>query len=112
MSAGPFRVVPAGEEHVPSVVAYVAAAQTRPERHVTYVGLDADTIHEEFAEAEAWTDRLLVRLEGDRLSGVLLADIDRDMRRVWWLGPWADGEDAALALLSEGRERFGGMDSI
>jgi ribosomal protein S18 acetylase RimI-like enzyme len=103
------RVVLAGEEHLPLVVSYVAGAQAEPQRHVTYVGVDADTLLEEFAEAEAWEDRLLVATTGDELAGVLLADIDDDMRRVWWIGPWADTEDISIALLSEARARFGAL---
>ena len=109
MNATALRVVTAGKERFPSVVSYVSDAQADPGRHVTYVGVDPDTLLDEFAEAEAWADRLLVALIGDELAGVLLADIDDDMRRVWWIGPWANTEDAALALLSEARDRFGAL---
>lgn len=109
MTDAVLRVVPAGEEHLSVVVSYVAGAQAEPQRHVTYVGVDAETLLEEFAEAEAWEDRLLVAIAGDELAGVLLADIDDDMRRVWWIGPWADTEDISIALLSEARARFGAL---
>lgn len=109
MTGSALRVVPVDEPHIPGVMAYVAAAQTEPSRHVTYVGVEPDTLSEEFARAEAWMDRLLVALNGDEIEGVLLADIDRDMRRVWWLGPWADREEVAVALLSAARERFGAL---
>ncbi len=109
MNATALRVVTAGKERFPSVVSYVSDAQADPGRHVTYVGVDPDTLLDEFAEAEAWADRLLVALIGDELAGVLLADIDDDLRRVWWIGPWADTEEAALALLSEARDRFGAL---
>lgn len=89
-----------------AVVAYVAEAQVEPHRHVAYVGVDAETLLEEFTGAEAWEARLLVALDGDQLAGVLLADIEADMRRVWWLGPWAETEAVSLALLSEARDRF------
>ncbi len=109
MSSAALRIEPAGEQRLSAVVAYVAGAQAVPERHVTYVGLDADTLLEEFAEAEAWEARLLVALVGDQLVGVLLADIDHDMRRVWWIGPWADSEDTLVGLLTEARDRFGAL---
>lgn len=109
MNPAALRVVTAGEERLSAVVSYVSDAQSDPASHVTYVGLDADTLLDEFAEAEAWADRLLVALIGDELAGVLLADIDDDMRRVWWIGPWANTESAAIALLSEARDRFGGL---
>ena len=109
MTAAAVRVVQARESRLPAVIAYVAAAQAEPERHVTFVGQSADTLLGEFEEAEAWRDRLLVALSGDELAGVLLADIDADMRRVWWLGPWAEGQDVAIALLTEARQRFGSL---
>ena len=103
--AGP-RVEAAGEERLAAVVEYVVTAQADPSRHVSYVGMDAESIVEEFADAEAWADRLLVAIIGDQVAGVLLADVDDDVRRVWWLGPWADSEDVAIALLSGARHRF------
>lgn len=109
MTAAALRVDTAGAERLPAALAYVAGAQIEPRRHVTYVGVDVDTLAEEFSEAEAWADRLLVALTGDELVGVLLADVDADMRRVWWIGPWADSGDVAVALLSAARERFGGL---
>ncbi len=107
MTGSALRVVPAGEARLPAVAAYVADAQVEADRHVTYVGTAVDTLLEEFAEADAWTDRLLVALAGEEIVGVMLADIDADMRRVWWLGPWADSEPVAIALLSGARDRFG-----
>jgi ribosomal protein S18 acetylase RimI-like enzyme len=97
--ASPFRLE--------AVVRYVAAAQADPLRHVTYVGEDGDSILEEFAEAERWEERLLVAVVGDDAAGVLMPDIDEEMRRVWWIGPWADTEDIAVELLSEARRHFG-----
>lgn len=101
------RVVPAGEERLSAAVSYVAGAQADPRRHVTYVGVEPGSLVTEFTEVEAWPDRLLVALTGDTIAGVLLADIDDDMRRVWWIGPWVDTEAVAVSLLSEARDRFG-----
>ncbi len=106
MTGAGLLVEAAGEERLAAVVEYVVAAQADPRRYVSYAGADAESIVEEFAEAEAWTDRLLVAITGDELAGVLLADVDDDLRRVWWIGPWADSEDVAMALLSGARDRF------
>ncbi len=88
-------------------VAFVAAFQTHPERHVCYVGVDEESLRDEFTDVERWTDRLLVAMDGDDVVGALLASIDGDMRRVWWIGPWAHDEDVAIELLSVARSRFG-----
>ena len=99
--ASPMRLEAAGR--------YVTAAQCDPLRHVTYVGEDPDSILDEFAEAERWEERLLVAIVGDEVAGVLLPYIDQDMRRVWWIGPWADTKELATELLSDARRRFGSL---
>jgi ribosomal protein S18 acetylase RimI-like enzyme len=75
---------------------------------VAYVGDEAASILEEFSRADRWTERMLVAGNGGGLTGVLMADIDEDMGRVWWIGPWADTIEIATGLLDEARERFGG----
>jgi ribosomal protein S18 acetylase RimI-like enzyme len=107
VTAAGLRVEPAGEERLSAVVSHVARAQVDPARHVAYVGVDIGSVSDELTDAEAWPDRLLVAFDGSELIGVLLADVDDDMRRVWWVGPWADSEDVAVALVSAGRDRFG-----
>lgn len=107
MTAAGLRLLPAGEERLADVVAFVAAAQAQPERHVSFVGVDAGSLRHEFSEVEKWGDRLLVAIDGGDLVGALLADIDEEMRRVWWIGPWATDEDAAIELLSVARSRLG-----
>ncbi len=109
MSSADLRIGSVGEDQLSDVVAYVAEAQADHQRHVTYVGADAEFLLAELAQAEAWTDRLLVAHALDEVVGVLLADIDEDMRRVWWIGPWFGTGDVAIALLSEARARFGGL---
>jgi GNAT superfamily N-acetyltransferase len=90
-----------------AISAYVARSQRDATRHVAYVGVEADSILEEFSRADRWSDRMLVVRDGDHIAGVLLADIDEDMGRVWWVGPWADSIDIARELLDDGRVRFG-----
>lgn len=109
MSSTGLRIEPAGEGLLASVVAYVAEAQADPDRHVTYVGGHVGAISDELTDAAEWPDRLLVALAGHDLVGALLADIDQDMRRVWWVGPWAGTEAIARSLLSGARERFSSL---
>jgi ribosomal protein S18 acetylase RimI-like enzyme len=101
------RIEPAGEGRLATVVTYVAEAQAEPHRHVTYVGEHAGALTEDLTDADEWPDRLLAAFAGHDLVGVLLADIDPDMRRVWWVGPWADTEAVAHSLLAGARQRFG-----
>jgi ribosomal protein S18 acetylase RimI-like enzyme len=91
----------------------IVQRQIDPTTHVAYVGITPDDITAELAEAADWRARTLVSHDADgRPTGVLLADIDRQMRRVWWCGPWtADPSDADLArrLLDDAGARWGAL---
>lgn len=89
------------------VAAYIAAAQALPERHITYLGEDPDSILDELSEADRWAERLIIATDEDRIAGAVLADVDADMRRVWWLGPWADSIEVASKLMAASRRLFG-----
>ena len=81
------------------VIAYVAAAQADPARHVTYLGTDPATVRAELAAVEDWRERTWVACDGERVVGVLTADLDAALGRLWWLGPWADDRPTGLRLL-------------
>ena len=109
MTRGSIRIERVSPIRLEAVAGYVTAAQADPLRHVTYVGEDRNSILDEFAEAERWEERLLVAVVEDDVAGVLMPDIDEEMRRVWWIGPWADTEDIAVELLSDARRHFGSL---
>lgn len=92
------RIADSSEHDV--ISRFVASAQSDPERHIAYVGDEPDTILLEFARAENWADRLAVAVDHASITGVLLADVDPDMRRVWWVGPWAGDIDTMTALMN------------
>lgn len=93
-------VWPLGSGDDDPVVDYVVAAQADPTRHVTYVGSDPLTVRAELAAVAAWRERTFVAHDHDgRIVGVLTADVDPDLGRLWWLGPWADSTATARALL-------------
>lgn len=101
------RVEPAGPRGVERVAPYVARLQAVPERHIAYVGLAPDEIHEELAEIARVEERLLVARRGDAVVGVVLPDVDDEMRRVWWFGPWAEDPAIGRALVEDAARRFG-----
>lgn len=90
-----------GEHDDHDVIAYVAAAQADATRHVTYIGIDPSTVRAELAAVEMWRGRTWVARDGGRVTGVLTADLDTALGRLWWLGPWADDRDTGLALLRQ-----------
>ncbi|MBT8240575.1 MAG: GNAT family N-acetyltransferase [Acidimicrobiia bacterium] len=109
MTVDGLRVQAVGEERLDDVVEFVAEAQTHPECNVCFVGTDSGSLRDELTDVESWADRLFIAHDGDDLVGVLLADIDDEMRRVWWIGPWAADEGIAIELLSVARRRLGGL---
>lgn len=99
-----------GEDDDTEVIDYVVAAQADPSRHVTYLGTDTTTVRAELSAVAQWRERTFVARAGDGvLHGVLTADVDPDLGRLWWLGPWAEGPDVARALLQAARGVVGGI---
>lgn len=90
-----------GDGDEAAVVAYVVAAQADPSRHVTYVGSEPVSARADLTAATAWRARTFVaRDDGGGITGVLTVDVDEDLGRLWWLGPWADDATTARALLA------------
>lgn len=89
-----------GDGSAADVVEHVVEAQLDPTRHVIYLGCDRDSIATDLAAVAAWRDRTWVaRDDTGAVQGVLTADVDQDMGRLWWLGPWARSAAVSEALL-------------
>lgn len=101
-------VLGAGDEA--AVVAYVVAAQADPARHVVYVGSEPISVLADLAAATAWRARTFVARDDDGgITGVLTVDVDEDLGRLWWLGPWADDTTTARALLAAAADVAGAV---
>jgi ribosomal protein S18 acetylase RimI-like enzyme len=77
-------------EHLASLAELAARSQSDPGRHIAYAGEDPATIAAEVRDAEDWVGSTWIAVHGDRLTGWLLGDVDRQMGRVWWWGPFVD----------------------
>lgn len=103
-------VAPLGDQDEQDVVAYVVRAQADPRRHVTYLGSTPTSVLADLRAAAAWRDRTLVARTADEVVvGVLTVDLDEELGRLWWLGPWADDHGTGLALLAAGDELAAGI---
>ena len=99
-----------GDADAAEVVAHVAEAQLDPTRHVLYLGADADSIATDLAAVAAWRDRTWVARDGDgSVEGVVTADLDEQMGRLWWLGPWARSPAVSAALLDAAEPVVAGL---
>ena len=99
------------EQELSDLAALAAPLQQRPETHVVLLGVEAAGIRSELAEA-TWNDVSVVAVDGGATVGWLVGDVDPDMGRVWWLGPFiaadtaADWETIATQLLADGRRQL------
>ncbi len=95
---------------LPHLAALAAPLQARPERHIAYLGIDAPGIEAELAQL-SW--QLVSVVATDRaasgITGFLIGDVDEEMGRVWWHGPFVDDDDwqsLADELLADARRQL------
>jgi GNAT superfamily N-acetyltransferase len=97
------------DQHELNALAELAAPlQQRPETHVVYLGDEVDGIVAELTET-TWRDLSAIAVQGDTILGWLIGDVDPDMGRVWWLGPFVvadDWEAVATELLDNARQQL------
>jgi ribosomal protein S18 acetylase RimI-like enzyme len=103
-------------DELDALAALAERCQRDPQRHCVYTGDDAATIAADVADVESWEQHLLVaRPTGDARGigsavGWLLAEVDHELDRVWWWGPFVDDDHdwsaVADALYRHARERL------
>ena len=81
-------VRPANAGDLDGMAALAARCQADPASHVIYLGLDAASIAADIGEVPGWLDTTVVAERGGELVGWLLAEVDPDMGRLWWWGPF------------------------
>lgn len=85
------EVRPAVEADRPVLASFAARLQARPNRHIAYLGVEADGIAEEIAsEDDDWTAVSAVGERDGELAGWIVGSVDAEMGRVWWFGPFVD----------------------
>ncbi len=83
---------------LPSMAQLAASLQGRPERHIPYLSDDAASITAEITELPTWESVSAVAVSGGEIIGWLVGEIDLEIGRVWWLGPFVNvSEWAAVA---------------
>src|SRR4030095_2085446 len=96
------------QDELRDVVAFIAAQQVHPDRHITYLGTDAADITAELDGLKPpWAATARVRRDGTGIAGAVIGEWDEDIGRAWIIGPWVvgDGESwmaAAVELLGAG----------
>lgn len=78
-----------------ALAALAGLQQRRPDRHITYLGVEPEHISAEMVEEDDdWTAVTAVAEDDDRICGWLMGSVDADMGRVWWFGPFVDIDDS------------------
>lgn len=82
------------------VVTLVTRLQDDPRHNITYVGTGEESVRGDLADllvddAHAW-----VAVRDGEVVGFLGADVDDELGRCWWFGPWAGDAATARALLA------------
>ena len=95
---------------LPELAAMAARLQARPERHIAYLGVDASGIEAELGQL-SWQLVSVVATDDrtSEITGFLIGDVDEEMGRVWWNGPFVRGEEwhsLADDLLAEARRQL------
>lgn len=86
-----------------------APLQAQPESHIVYLGTEAAGIAAELEET-TWSDVSAVAVVDDEVIGWMIGDVDPDVGRVRWFGPFVrvePWEATADALLASCREQLG-----
>ncbi len=86
----------ATEADLEAIVRLIAGQQVQPNRHIPYLGSDPDSIRADITAMDDWTARTVVSAPaGGTIDGCLLAEVDTDMGRCWWWGPFVSADDWA-----------------
>ncbi|MGF1665463.1 MAG: GNAT family N-acetyltransferase [Acidimicrobiia bacterium] len=102
------HVTSASASDLDAVCNLIEGQQQRPERTIPYFSNEAGAIAEEVTAEDDWADRAWVVRTDAGAAGFLMAEVDADLDRVWWMGPFADGDWATIAdaLYAYGRPRI------
>ena len=80
------------EADLPAMADLAAIEQARPDRHITYLGASAEGIAQELRDIDHWAKYGAVAEQDGNIIGWLVAEIDDEIGRAWWLGPFYTGE--------------------
>ena len=75
--------------------------QTDPRTHIGYLGSDEGSIATDVAGVDRWTERTAVAETSGTIVGWLTAEVDSEMGRVWWWGPFCEDRPDRDAIADE-----------
>lgn len=97
------------DDELDELVALAARCQASPTTSVPYVAEELAAIRDDILKVDDWSQHTVVAVARGRVVGWLLAELDDEIGRVWWWGPFVDHPEwAAVAdsLVVEARRRL------
>jgi ribosomal protein S18 acetylase RimI-like enzyme len=85
-----FRIRPARNADHDQVVALLRRLQAMPSHHIGFHGETTAELADELATLHFPAGTLVAVDDSDEVRGVLSADVDRELSRAWWFGPFVD----------------------
>ena len=77
------------EDDLDEMVGLATHSQARPERHIGYLGMTAESIRADIVGVDRWqAHTAVVTADDGDVTGWLLGEKDEEMDRVWWWGPF------------------------
>lgn len=86
---------------LPAMAELAAATQSNDRFHIIYLGTTAESITADVVAVENWVDKAYIAEQDGQLVGWMLADVDPDMGRVWWLGPFVAAAEASWDAIAD-----------
>jgi GNAT superfamily N-acetyltransferase len=85
-----YQIRPARDTDFDQVLTLLERLQSLPEHHIGYHGETRAELASEYGDMDWPNGTFLAVDENDRIHGVLTAEIDAELGRVWWHGPFVD----------------------
>lgn len=87
------RYRPVTADDLDSLARFAEPLQERPERHVIYLAESAGDILMELEETAHHVASLVAETDAGAVEGWLIGDVDDELGRVWWLGPFVAADE-------------------
>ncbi|MEV4318411.1 GNAT family N-acetyltransferase [Actinocrispum sp. NPDC049592] len=85
------EIRPATQADLPAIAELVARLQADPAHHIGFLGVTVEEVTEEITGLPGWPEGAAVAIgSSGALRGVLITDINRELRRGWLYGPFVD----------------------
>lgn len=84
------KIRTASESDLGEMARLAEGLQVKGATHIGYLGTDARSVAVDVAGVDQWVERTAVAEVSGSIVGWLLSEVDEEMGRVWWWGPFCE----------------------